>query len=392
MRSRKDSSLSCTQVHRWALDWLLQARLLPDHGPVCTAVAIWNVLLHAAARLTSLLAACRDLSAAPSQQAVFHALQDGLPRTLAVLESRLNDALAGVGARRLRRRAWPVAIDSHLVPYYGRPQRSRNEVYCSKPRQGTTRFHAYATACVVQAGRRYTLALSWVRRHETGAVVLRRLLARLRQLGLRIKLLLLDRYFFGVPVTALLQELRVPFLMPVADRGRKPRKRRRATSGLRWLRRQKAGWYSHTLKRGKQEVKVSVCVCYHSYRRRDSGQRRRQKLLFAAWRVRGAPREVHRRYRTRFGIETSYRQARQARIHTCTRDPRVRLVFVAVALLLRNVWVWVHAEVLGRGGAPGQAPQLEQLRFRQLLDWVARAVAALMHDGSTPCIVLAQAG
>jgi hypothetical protein len=70
----------------------------------------------------------------------------------------------------------------------------------------------------------------------------------------------------------------------------------------------------------------------------------------------------------------------------------VRLVFVAVALLLRNVWVWVHAEVLGRGGAPGQAPQLEQLRFRQLLDWVARAVAALMHDGSTPCIVLAQAG
>ena len=105
MRPRQDVRLSCTQVHRWALDWLLQARLLPDHGPVCTAVAVWNVLLHAAARLTSLLAACRDLSAAPSQQAVFHALQDGLPRTLAVLESRLIDALAGVGARRLRRRA-----------------------------------------------------------------------------------------------------------------------------------------------------------------------------------------------------------------------------------------------------------------------------------------------
>jgi hypothetical protein len=75
----------------------------------------------------------------------------------------------------------------------------------------------------VYAGRRDTLALSWVRRRETGAVVLRRLLARLRQQGLRIKLLLLDRYFFGVPVTALLQESRVPFLMPVAERGRKPR-------------------------------------------------------------------------------------------------------------------------------------------------------------------------
>jgi putative transposase len=115
-------------------------------------------------------------------------------------------------------------------------------------------------------------------------------------------------------------------------------------------------------------------------------------LLFGAWRVRGAPREVHRRYRTRFGIEASYRQARQARIPTCTRDPRVRLVFLAVALLLRNVWVWVHAEVLARGGAPGRAPALGRLRFRQLLDWVARAVAALMHDGSPPCVLLDREG
>jgi hypothetical protein len=74
------------------LQWLLDARLLADHGPACTALAVWNVLLHAAARLTSLLAACRDLSATPSQQAVFHPLRGGLPRTLAALEGRLNDA------------------------------------------------------------------------------------------------------------------------------------------------------------------------------------------------------------------------------------------------------------------------------------------------------------
>jgi hypothetical protein len=136
-------------------------------------------------------------------------------------------------------------------------------------------------------------------------------------------------------------------------------------------------------------VRITVCACHHSCRRRDGGRRRRRKLLFAAWRVRGAPREVHRRYRTRFGIEASYRQAR---IQTRTRDPRLRLVFVAVALLLRNLWVWVHAEVLARGDAPGRAPQLGRLRFRQLLDWVARAVAARMHDGSTPCDLLDREG
>jgi len=44
----------------------------------------------------------------------------------------------------------------------------------------------------------------------------------------------------------------------------------------------------------------------------------------------------------RFGIETSYRQMNQARIRTCTRDPKQRLLFVAIALLPRNVWAWFH--------------------------------------------------
>jgi len=32
----------------------------------------------------------------------------------------------------------------------------------------------------------------------------------------------------------------------------------------------------------------------------------------------------------------------EARIRTCTRDPRQRLLFVGIALVLRNVWVWLH--------------------------------------------------
>jgi hypothetical protein len=43
--------------------------------------------------------------------------------------------------------------------------------------------------------------------------------------------------------------------------------------------------------------------------------------------------ETRERYRKRFGIESSFRQLRQARIYTCTRNPRLRLVFIAVALI-----------------------------------------------------------
>jgi hypothetical protein len=146
MRSRKNSIVSSSQVHQWALQWLLDARLLKDHGWLCTAAMVWNVVLRAAGRMISVFAACRDLANAPSQQAVFNALTDSLPRTLRVLEKRLNWALTNGLPRHLRRRLWQIAIDWHLVPYYGQPDRSRNEIYYGKPRQGTTKFHAYAVA------------------------------------------------------------------------------------------------------------------------------------------------------------------------------------------------------------------------------------------------------
>jgi hypothetical protein len=370
--------------------WLLQAELLKERGKQCTADVVWSILLRAAAKLASVFATCRDLANAPSQQAVFDALEAGLPRTLRTLEGRLHRALTGSWPRRLQRRRWQVAIDWHWEPYYGQPWKSRNELCRNKSRQGTTHFHVYATACIVEEGQRYTLALTGVRGHESTVVVLRRLLAQLRQIGVKIRVLLLDRAFFSAPVTAWLQEENIPFLMPVAIRGRRPKKRhpRTAQKGLRWIKRQKAGWYAHTLKNGKHTATIRVCVAYRSYYHRKKRRRRHQKLLFAAWRVNGTPVEIRERYRKRFGIETSFRQMRQARIYTCTPNPHLRLVFIAVALLLRNLWVWIHATRLAKGRGDAMTLRLELLRFKQLLDWINQAVVAKLHDGSMPCVEL----
>ena len=385
MRSRTIHTISSSEVHRWALQWLLAANLIKDQGWLCTAVTVWSVVLRAAARMTSVFAACRDLAECPSSQAIFNALRAGLPKTLKVLERRLNEALTGHPSRGMRRHNWEVAIDWHLVPYYGQPEQSRNELYYGKAKQGTQKFHAYATACIVEYGQRYTLALTWVRRHETTVAALERLLARIRVLGLKIRCLLLDRAFFNVPVTEYLQAEELPFLMPAMFRGRPPKKGRPKT-GLHWIKHQPAGWYPHTLKNKKREVSIRVCVAYRTQKNRQTGKRHSQKLLFGAWRVHGSPTELRDRYRTRFGIETSYRQLRQARIYTCTRDPHVRLLFIAMALLLRNLWVWIHKTLLAEGRGPSLTLHLERLRFKRLLDWVALAVVTLLHDGSTPYV------
>jgi hypothetical protein len=388
MRLRNSPVISSREVHKWTLDWLVQAKLLKDHGWLCTATVVWNIVLRAAAQMTSIFAACRDLANAPSDTAVFTALVEGLPKTLSVLERRLNVAMTDDLPRGFRRRrAWRVAIDWHLEPYYGQPHESRNEIYYGKPDRGTTKFHAYATACIVQYGHRYTLALTWVRRHETMVTVLQRLLARTREIDVKIKYLLLDRAFFNVPVTEFLQQQNLRFVMPVVIRGRRPKKGRPQT-GLHWIKRQGAGWYSHTLKNGKRHVTVKVCLAYRTHRNRKDRKRKKQKLLFAAWGVHGSPTQIRELYRKRFGIESSFRQRRQARIYTCTRDPHLRLVFVAVALILRNLWVWIHATMLADGRGDNLTLRLERLRFRRMLSWIAQTVVAVLHDGSIPCVII----
>lgn len=387
MRSPASCNISATTVYSWALEWLTHAKLVKDHGRKCTASMLLTIVLRAAARCISISAACRDLAEAPSDRATMLGLDDGLPKTLAVLERRLNEALTWQLPRGLRKRAWAIAIDYHLTPYYGQPFQSRNELHYGKPRQGTKKFHAYASACIVVHGQRYTLALTYVKRHASMVEVVQRLLARIDALSLKIKHLLLDRAFFNVPVVELLQARHTPFLMPVMFRGRKPRKRQPPT-GLHWIKRQQAGWYQHTMKNKKREVTISVCVGYRRHKNRKDGKQVKQKLLFAAWKVRATPVQIRDMYRQRFGIETSYRQMRQARIYTCTRNPRLRLFFVAVALLLRNLWCWIHATKLAEGPLDNLTLHLECLRFRRMLDWIVQQIFALFHDGSLPYVEL----
>src|SRR5436309_845689 len=104
---------------------------LRDHGPKCTAGMLWALLCYAAARITSLAAACRSLRDAPPDAAAPDSLLATLPST-AELQRRVNHALQGDLPRALRRRRQPLAIDLHLVPYHGQPLHDVAEVYRSQ--------------------------------------------------------------------------------------------------------------------------------------------------------------------------------------------------------------------------------------------------------------------
>jgi len=344
---------------------------LKGHGPKTTAATLLALLCYAAARITSLGAACKALLHAPGYQAAHDALLATLPK-INELQRRLNRALQGDLPHALRRRRQPIAIDLHLIPYHGSPLHDEDEVYRGPAKSGTSHFHAYATAYVIRKGQRFTVALAYVRKGQPLRDVVRSLLRQAAQAGVRPRYLLLDRGFWGVEVIRYLQAARYGFLMAVPCKGRKA-DHPKGPGGTRVFHlAQRSGWGRYTLRGpGKRKATVSICVRCRN-RRGERGKHGREALVYAY----GGGLEpssyqwVKETYRSRFAIETSYRQLQQARIRTSTREPLLRLLYVGVALILRNVWVWLHWEVLAHRRRGGRRLDLDQMPFRAMLLWL----------------------
>jgi DDE family transposase len=344
---------------------------LRDHGPKCTAGILWAVLFYAAARIASLAAACAALRDAPSDSALHNALLATLP-DIGELQRRVNRALQGDLPKALRRRRQPLAIDLHLIPYHGLPLHGLNEVYRSQAKSGTCSFHAYATCYVIRQGLRFTVALTWVQRGAALQEVIQRLLAQAAKAGVRPRYLLLDRGFCSVAVLRYLQAGRRAFLMPLPLRGRKPDHPKGPSGARVFATYQRSAWARYTLTDAeKRRATVQVCVKCRNLRG-ERGKRGRQALVYAygGGLKPGSYRWVQETYRSRFAIETTYRQLGQARIRTSTRDPLLRLLYVAVALLLRNVWVYLHWQVLAERRGGHRRVDTNRLTFRAMLLWL----------------------
>jgi putative transposase len=379
-------TVTSAQVHRHATHRLQRHLRLRDQGPKCTRAVLYAVLFWAAARLASLAAACAALRDAPSDQAVFNALLATLP-AFAELQRRLNRALADGVPKPLRcARGVHVALDLILIPYYGLPAESPEELYRGAAKDGTKTFHAYATAYVVFKGCRWTLGLRAVHHSDPWEAIVKDLLRQVRQAGVKVRLVLLDRGFYSIDVIRYLQAARYPFLMPVIKRGRRPDHPDGPSGTWAFSTWRRSGWSTYPLQSHdhKRRATVTICVCrFHRAEETASGRRRKkqgwQTWVYALWGLRPSRTSwVRETYRQRFGIESSYRQLHQGRIRTTTRSPLLRLLFVGLALVLRNVYVWLHWEVLAYPRRGRRVVDLTQRPLRALLHWLQEVAERLL--------------
>lgn len=373
MRSMDQFTLSAAQVKAVATQWIGQHLPLVDYSTRCTAHVLLSVLFFAASRVRSIYDSCQRLSHVPGDETIRKALLATLPPQRD-LEAHLNAALGDRLPKCFFRRGQRVALDITLIPYHGQPYQEAREISRGQPKHGTSHFHAYATAYVAQQGQRYTLAMTYVFGDEKVHEVARRLMQDIQKLGVKVRFLLLDRGFFNAEVVRYLQAARYPFIIPVVVRGRKP-KRLAPDSLHAYAARKTSGWASYSWA-GRQGRRVSVslaivCLNYRGKRKRHG----RHTQLYSYWGLRPSSTSwVYQTYRLRFGIETSYRQMNEARIRTSTRKPLLRLLFVGLALLLRNIWVWCHLCWLAEHRGRGIYLHLELLRLREMTLWLQHLI------------------
>jgi putative transposase len=378
MRSRNQFTISPRRVHEEAAPIMREHLQIRDHGWKCRASVLISILYFAAARVASIYDACQRLRYAPSDEAVRQALIAMCP-SMAEMERRVNAALSCRMLQRLRRRPQRLAIDFTEIPYHGKPHQDPREIRTGRPKYGTTRFHTYATVYVVQHGQRLTLAMTYVWGDDTVRNVVQRLLRRVRELGVSVRYLLLDREFYSLEVVQYLKAAHYAFLMPVVHRGRRAKDPSRAQGTQRFLTWKRSGFSEHRLRNRGRTARVQIAVACVSRTRR--GSRRKRRLVYAFWGFQPPNcRWVREEYRRRFSIETSYRQMNQGRIRTCARNPVLRLLLVAIALILRNLWIWLHRELLAVRLPNGKLDLNEhQMRLRTMTLCLERYAEALLQ-------------
>lgn len=332
-----------------------------------------DLLLLIAVTGTSLFAIVRrrfGFSHETGRRAVYASL-DQHPQLADGLARALHQVLAL--SRKDRRRRWNVAIDTHYCPYYG--DRSAKGVVGGPKKQGTKYFHCYASAILIHKRRRYTVGIVPVapkqKPHEIVAALLRQIDAH----GLAMRGIVLDSGFDSGETLLLLQERKLDYTVPLRRKGKGTNRRNACFD-----------WPSGTVGRLEWKTeKTNRAVSTDVLVWRGRKQAETKVYAFSGWgsttAVKAARRAWlgRRRYRERFGIETSYRQKNQGKGMTTSRNAAYRLLLEGLAHLLRQIWVLLTEQI---GLATKSRPKgwIGELPLPVMIEWLADALKALHPD------------
>ena len=348
------------------IDCLQENISLPTQGE-CDSQEVFNILVQAASSNNSIEATCENSDDAPHANTIRYHLNKF--QNMEKMEEAINQALQNRIPQNLEQTAQKLAIDLNLLPYYGEPSAEEEPyIYRSMAKKGTCSFYAYATVYVIKKNKRITIALIAVRKKQPMLEVIQKLLQRVQKMGILIKRLCLDRGFCSVAILKWLQTEDISFEMPMVIRGNKLRQ---IVDSKR-----KSCKVKYTMNSDKDSVEIELyIVC--TYKRGERGSYGIERLVYIVYKVGLAIERIVVDYRSRFGIETSYRMKNICLIKTTIKNPVVRLLFAGIAFLLVNLWVFMLWKYVSKPQKGTRLVFTELLKFQRFLDFLTQAVSYL---------------
>ncbi len=333
-------------------------------GYLVTEEMIYDVLMKAATEGISLDAACRDLETSAAGNTIREILNEQLAaEQLRQYEADINAALGDRLPKQIRQKKLEAAIDEHDEPFYGKTPELKAYTRRSRAKKGTTHFFRIASAYLIYRQMRLTIAVTFVLPEDEIVDVVRRLHGQLQARNLHIGALYLDRGFCCGPVIRYLQAHHQPAVLACTIRGTK--------GGTRQLcRGRKSYRTTYTFTDGTTANMAVVATLVPG----KDHNRRRKWLLFVVIGLDWQPQKVSARYRSRFGVESTYRILRRVRIQTSSRNPAFRFFVFGFALLLVNIWAylrWFVARLPGPG--PHRIDPLH-FQFQRFVSLLRRAI------------------
>jgi len=321
-----------------------------------TAEKLYEVLAGASTGGTSINHVCDTTEDSPHANTVRGHLTDQFD--LDAVESVGDTLLQRDTLETLPDRPVEVCTDLHLDPYYGEEEETE-ALYSSKAKRGTTSFHAYATLYARVRNKRYTLAVRQLTAGETTGDVLGEFLELLDGLDLSVKAVYLDRGFYNSTCLNLLYAYNYAYVIPIIKWGE--RIQDELNSG--WSRE-----IEHGLA-GKVTFPVFIDCVYQRGRYDKNGVARHGYAADAPFI--DTPRDARHHYSKRFGIESSYRLAKQSLALTGSRDAGLRLLLFVVSLVLQNSWRYLHWKYVAAPRRGGR--HLWEWSFIEFCEMVLRA-------------------
>ncbi len=279
-------------------------------------------------------------------------------------------------------KSYTFAIDYTDDPYYGEIRGENTDfVRRTEAKASTTRFYTYVTLYAIQKGKRFTLAVFPVKNKELKTFYIQRCLDVIMAQFYKIEVLCLDRGFYSIDVLNFLAEHSIPYIIPVVKHGKM----------LKSLLEVPKSCFRHYTIRNKNKSKDVLLVVKVGYLKGKTGKKGKVSFGYVVSGLSWTPEKVYHAYKSRFGIESSYRIRNKIRPFTTSRNPTLRFLFAIIAFLMENIWMslqWIFFTPLRRGPR-NVDPDLFRFELFRIFVWegIRKCLKGVSEIRSLRCLI-----